>query len=167
MWSTVLGEYRDRIVHIALTKAEGGLNLTVPLELLTNLSQYGSEAGQRRIDHFVEGEDSGQPTTMTWSNQRWIRYRSTVSLLDTFLVDFSRAMDSPEPGDPSYTELIARAAAQQAPCYPLGSAQKATIMGKPEDILALGRRLSDQVMKSDCPRRSPNSLSAHRFDRLS
>jgi predicted acylesterase/phospholipase RssA len=154
----VVPGYRDRIVHIALTKDEGGLNLTMPLETLTNLSQYGRDAGQRLIDHFIKGEDCGHPTTMTWSNQRWIRYRSTLSLLETFLADFAHGMDNPEPGDPSYSELIARAVAQHAPSYPLDSAQKAIIEIETEDLIVLGRRLSGRVMKPDSPRPEPELL---------
>jgi predicted acylesterase/phospholipase RssA len=94
--------YRDRIVHIALDKNEGGLNLSMPPDILASLNGYGCEAGQHLIDHFIHGTDNGESTPMTWNNQRWIRYRSTMALLETFLAKFAYSMNNPEPGDAPY-----------------------------------------------------------------
>ena len=36
---------------------------------------------------------------MTWNNQRWIRYRSTMALLEDFLEKFADTVKHPERGD--------------------------------------------------------------------
>jgi predicted acylesterase/phospholipase RssA len=104
----VVPGYRDRIVHIALSKEEGGLNLIMPPETLDSLNKSGCEAAQLLIDHFIHGTDDGQPTPMTWNNHRFIRYRSTMALIETFLAKFAYSINNPEPGDVFYSELIKR-----------------------------------------------------------
>ncbi len=100
--------YRDRIVHIALRKEEGGLNLIMPPDLVKTLNEYGEQAGDLLIEHFIHGTDHGEPTPMTWDNQRWVRYRSTMAQLETFLKDISFALHNPQPGDSNYYDLLLR-----------------------------------------------------------
>jgi predicted acylesterase/phospholipase RssA len=45
----ILPGYRERIAHIALTDAEGGLNLTMDAPLITNLNTLGDIAGDRML----------------------------------------------------------------------------------------------------------------------
>lgn len=100
--------YRDRIVQIRLSKQEGGLNLNMSEEDLENLRKYGHQAAEHLIDHFIRGEDGGKPTRMTWNNHRWIRYRSTMSLLEKFLDEFARGIQQTQAGDVPYWDLIQR-----------------------------------------------------------
>ena len=100
--------YRDRIVHVFLNKKEGGLNLNMPTDTVATLSGYGTKAAARLIDHFVNGTDSGKPTEMTWDNQRWIRYRSTSTVLQEFLIHYSTVLQNPEAGDSSILDMICR-----------------------------------------------------------
>ena len=39
---------------------------------------------------------------MTWDNHSWVRYRSTMALLETFLTEFAHSVEHPEPGDRSF-----------------------------------------------------------------
>ncbi len=100
--------YRDRIVHVFLNKQEGGLNLNMPAKIVTALSKYGDQAADHLTQHFIAGTDGGKPTPMTWDNHRWIRYHSTISLIDQFIVDFANSFEHPEPGDATIMSLIHR-----------------------------------------------------------
>ena len=116
--------YRDRVAHIALNSEEGGLNLNMPPEIQKALVEYGTEAGQRVIDHFIRGIDNGGPVRTTWDNHRWTRYRSTMGLLGHFLSDFSNAIKESERGDRTYIELIRRGVGEEPRSYPLNAQQR-------------------------------------------
>ena len=45
---------------------------------------------------------------MTWDNHRWIRYHSSVSLLEQFMGEFAETLEHPEPGDTTIMSLINR-----------------------------------------------------------
>jgi predicted acylesterase/phospholipase RssA len=103
--------YRDRIAHIEHTRAEGGLNLTMPPEVIDRLSARGECAGVRLRRRFAVPPE--EETPLTWDNQRWIRYRSFMGLIEETLVKLRTGYrehaddDSPmeelsrrEPGDP-------------------------------------------------------------------
>jgi len=100
--------YRDRIAHIYLDSKQGGLNLNMGMAAVHEIAGYGECAADRLADRFLRGTDKGEATGMTWDNQRWIRYRSTMSVLRGFLSRFAIAMKGPEPGDRGYEELIVR-----------------------------------------------------------
>lgn len=98
--------YRDRVVHVLLAADEGGLNLNMPAELISNLSTRGQIAGDKLKAAFFDPPTEGQ--VITWDNQRWVRYRSTMWLLEEFLSSLCNALANPEPGDRSYQDLIGR-----------------------------------------------------------
>jgi predicted acylesterase/phospholipase RssA len=99
--------YRDRVVHIYLDgNKEGGLNLNMADDDVIALSGYGEKAAGKLMDHFLHGIDDGQPTPMTWNNHRWIRHRSTLGQLSEFARKFENSLTHPEPGDPTYVDLI-------------------------------------------------------------
>jgi predicted acylesterase/phospholipase RssA len=142
--------YRDRIVHIALSKTEGGLNLTMPSKVLSSLNEYGVEAAERLIDHFINGTDQDKPTEMTWNNQRWIRYRSTMALLETFLAKFAYTINNPEPGDQSYTALI-----RNNPSYHLDPAQTLAAEMETQSLVDLEPQMSLGILDNGSPRPEP------------
>ena len=155
--------YRDRIVHISLSKTEGGLNLTMPPDVLDNLNEYGQEAGQRLIDHFINGTDpnvngadpSDHTTEMTWNNQRWIRYRSTMALLEDFLEKFADTINHPEPGDLSYLELITN-----SPSYHFNPDRKLAAEKKTQSLIGLSPEMS---LGEGSPTPSQSSSFARHF----
>jgi hypothetical protein len=143
--------YRDRIVHIALSKKEGGLNLSMPPDVLTSLNEYGEKAAERLIDHFINGTDQGKPTEMTWDNQRWIRYRSTMSEIEKFLAAFAASVVSPETGDTPYSALV-----DDPPSYPLGSSQHSTALDETRRLTDLGNAMSKPPLNEGTPRPEPD-----------
>jgi hypothetical protein len=152
---TFVPGFRDRIVHVYLDPREGGLNLNMPPEVVTALSDYGRQAAQKLIEHFVEGKEDGETTPMTWDNHRWIRYRSTMALLETFLTDFSQSIDHPEPGDRTYADLIQRHQDDPPDSYRLTLEQRAAAPELTDQVHELGDQMSDRVMEGGAPKPTP------------
>jgi predicted acylesterase/phospholipase RssA len=97
---------RDRIAHVNLEGAEGGLNLNMPKLTIESLSERGRIAAQELIQH-MEGKQTN--VDLTWSNHRWVRYRATMAALEHYLFEFEATYsDPPPPGELSYEDLIKR-----------------------------------------------------------
>jgi hypothetical protein len=106
--------YRDRVVHVYTTKQEGGLNFNMDGGVITALSERGRIAGERLLRRFT-GQDGSD---LSWDNHRWVRYRSTMSLIEELLSELASAYQNPMPGDKSYEELIRRKAGEPPASYP-------------------------------------------------
>jgi predicted acylesterase/phospholipase RssA len=79
--------FRDRIVHVRFAEGEGGLNLNMPKELITILTDRGKRAAQELIARFVDGKDAqGVRYELDWNNHRRIRLRLTLSALEELAV---------------------------------------------------------------------------------
>jgi predicted acylesterase/phospholipase RssA len=88
--------FRDRIGLINLTDQEGGLNLTMPKPLITKLTEYGREAGQRFVLRFGDPSKwSAKPEksdlAMNWENHQLIRLRLLLASVPEMLADLGRA----------------------------------------------------------------------------
>lgn len=148
--------YRDRIVHIALNSEEGGLNLIMPPATLASLNKYGCDAAELLIDHFIHGKDNGVPTAMTWDNQRWVRYRSTMTLLETFLSQFAYSMSNPEPGDIPYSELIKRELDEPPQTgYRFAPDQTPYAHNETGRLIEIGTQMAAADLKKGSPRPEP------------
>jgi hypothetical protein len=112
--------YRDRVVHIFQDADEGGLNLSMPEKIILKMGERGRFAGVKLRDRFT-GLD-GNP--LTWDNHRWIRYRSTLSLVEELLSDLQRAAQSPLSGDMPYDTMIARAKSDPPAGYQLNEPEQ-------------------------------------------
>jgi len=145
--------YRDRLVHVYLDKHEGGLNLNMEKKVVKTLGGYGIEAGEKLIDHFIHGMDDGEATPMTWDNQRWVRYRSTMGLLETFLADFAYSVEHPEAGDRTFFELIGREKEVPPAGYRFRDEQRLEAMDLTERLKELGK--PDGILQEGAPRPTP------------
>ena len=87
-WSdaTQLGApgFRDRVVHVRLTRDEGGLNLRMRPELIRRVAKRGKEAARVLIAHYAH-RDPPRGTVTGWRNHRWVRYRVALRLLEQSL----------------------------------------------------------------------------------
>ena len=146
---TFIPGYRDRIVHVSLDNEEGGLRLNMKRTMVTALSRYGEEAGQKLIDHFIDGVDNGAPTPMTWDNHRWVRYRSSIASLEVFMADFAASLET-------YQELIRRDPEVAPRSYPLHDDQRDYANKLRESLLGLGQQMSQSAMQSGAPKPQPN-----------
>jgi len=83
--------YRGRSVEVWMGEGEGGLNLDMPSELVTRLSQRGGYAGQRIAERF----DSADPRDrMGWDAHRWTRFRAGMRALVDELEDLNRSVNA-------------------------------------------------------------------------
>ncbi len=87
--------YRDRVVTVYHNDAEGGINLNMTDQLITGLSDRGRAAGAKLATGF------------DLANHRWVRYRSTMQLIETLLADYREGFEAQVPdGTPTFAEMI-------------------------------------------------------------
>jgi predicted acylesterase/phospholipase RssA len=131
--------YRDRIVHVHTAPDEGGMNLTMPPQVISALTRRGQAAGRALVERFAEapGTDAG----LSWDNHRWVRYRSALAALAEQLELFGRAWrDTPAEGR-SYRELVDRGEDAGPAGYRLTSdAQRALALSLTELLAEVGER---------------------------
>ena len=152
---TMVPGYRDRIAHIYLNPQQGGLNLNMPQSVVEDISVYGQLAAEKLADRFIREMDGGKPTPMTWDNQRWIRYRSTMEVVGDFLAKFAASMKNPERGDRSYMELIERENGADPSCYRLTDEQRHLAEDVTPSLADLGQELGDGDLAKGAPRPTP------------
>lgn len=103
----VMPGYRDRVVTVYQDKVEGGLNLSMPKEVVERLSLRGRFAAERLVAQF-DPEGGG------WPNHRWVRFRTATAALSDWLQAFERGYEA----DPTfYTGLLDGTA--KPPSYPI------------------------------------------------
>jgi predicted acylesterase/phospholipase RssA len=98
--------YRNRIVHISLNKNEGGLNLTMPPQLIDNLTKRGALAGRKLRDEF------------NWPQHVWARYRTTMCILERHLRALGRRYRHPFSEDGRIRQWLDGTATEPTPGYP-------------------------------------------------
>jgi hypothetical protein len=152
---TMVPGYRDRIAHIYLDKEQGGLNLNMPGDVVEEIGRYGGLAAEKLADRFLRGTDNGESTPMTWDNQRWVRYRSTMEVVKDFLSRFSASLKSPEPGDRSYAELIRRDPKAAPSSYPFAEAEREGAADITRELADLGQEMGDCDLSKNAPRPKP------------
>jgi predicted acylesterase/phospholipase RssA len=77
--------FRERVVRIKLATGEGGLNLTMPADKITELSERGAFAGGRLVTLFSGPPERAPEPTSHWNDSRFARYRVTMSLTERWL----------------------------------------------------------------------------------
>jgi hypothetical protein len=111
--------YRDRIVHVALAEDEGGLNLSMPKEVVEAVGERGNCAGALLAARFRPTPKGNEPLTdpktgedivLTWDNHRWIRFRSHMAALELALRRLTKTWtdSAAETRWRSYNDLLAR-----------------------------------------------------------
>lgn len=115
--------YRDRVAHVYHTHEEGGINLNMPACRITALTERGRIAGERLATRFSVAPPASEE--LTWDNHRWVRYRTSMALLQGLLHRFRRAWSEGDVpgaglsgvGDRSYEDLL-ELDPEDAPSYP-------------------------------------------------
>jgi predicted acylesterase/phospholipase RssA len=103
---THLPGYRDRVAHVSLDDTkEGGLNLNMPPDVISALSDRGRQAGQMLAERFTSPPSR---LDLSWDNHRWVRYRSLMQLLEEMLEEIDSSFSNTTPYEQSYAALIAR-----------------------------------------------------------
>lgn len=105
--------YRDRVAHVYHTKEEGGINLSMPACRIEALSERGRCAAELLVNRFRLPIPSA--AHLTWDNHRWVRYRTTIALLQEVVGRFERTWTTgstpgfplyPPPGERTYGSLL-------------------------------------------------------------
>jgi hypothetical protein len=129
----VMPGYRDRVVTIFHDKREGGLNLTMPEEVVTRLAKRGDAAAATLADRFA-GDAPGVEPAAGWANHRWVRFRTATSGLEEWLSAFSAAYgDSSGPSLP-YRALAGPDARAPRPSYGFSAAKRAVVNARAEAL---------------------------------
>jgi predicted acylesterase/phospholipase RssA len=113
--------YRDRVAAVRLKPGEGGLNLNMTPDRITDLAARGRAAADELAVHFNPGRSGDLPSGVktTWDNHRWVRLLSALSGMETLLEEFENAWQAPSPLTPSYQDLLdpKRTANSDLPSY--------------------------------------------------
>lgn len=72
--------FRDRIAHVWMGEDEGGMNLEMEAEKIERLAERGAAAATELAERFRPDPPEG--AELTWDNQKWIRYRAYMDLLE-------------------------------------------------------------------------------------
>ena len=108
----VMPGYRDRIAHIELAQAEGGLNLNMKPEVVKKLIARG-RAAAALLQHAFGPSGGSAPH---WLNHRWVRYRNFMALHERVLKSFHDEY-SQTSTQPTYPQLVARPQGADPPGY--------------------------------------------------
>ena len=123
--SLTMPGYRDRVVTVYQDGAEGGINLAMPPELVTALSQRGRFAAARLVDRFGPGGAG-------WPNHKWIRYRTSTAALSDWLAAFERGYTVQQP--PFYDALLDDP--DEQPSYRVSGEKLAAVRERTEGLRA-------------------------------
>lgn len=106
--------YRDRIAHVSMNEDEGGMNLSMPPETIEALTKRGRAAARRLRDAYTPPYPEG--TVVNWDNHRWVRFRSSLAVLEEMNSRFADGHEAPplRQDERTYAELLA-----DPPSYPL------------------------------------------------
>lgn len=120
--------YRDRVVNVALSDNEGGLNLRMKQDVIERIGKRGERAGELLAARFAPDPkpdpQSGKEIWLTWDNHRWVRFRSFMAALEE-LARRLRATwreTGAQGASSSFDALLNRAPESKPRSYPFGTA---------------------------------------------
>ena len=86
--------FRERVIHIKLAKGEGGLNLAMKSDKISELTERGLYAGSELVTLFSGPKPRPEPSER-WDDHRFARYRTTMALLERHLRTLKRGYEAP------------------------------------------------------------------------
>lgn len=108
--------YRDRVVHITLKPQEGGVNLNMPGDVIRDIADRGRRAGNMLVERFATGPK--WDVDGNWENHRWVRYRSTMHVVQELLEDLTGGFEYSQRDQASYEDLLRRPLEKAPLAYP-------------------------------------------------
>ena len=157
--------YRDRIVRVDLDPEEGGLNLRMPPDRILRIAGYGLQAGEalgawfdpRPAPPSAPGDaaagDMPSSGGWAWNNHRWVRFRSTLALLEKALGAFARGLPPP-PFTRPYDDMIHERSGPP-PSYPYPGRALEDAAGALAAALAAAPLEPPPGLSTDAPRPEP------------
>lgn len=147
--------YRDRVAHVNMSDDEGGMNLTMPEETITALTERGRAAAEKLRQAYTPPAAPDQE--ITWDNHRWVRLRSSLGVLEQmhgrFASGYAKAPENQD--ERTYKDLLDPG--KEPPSYNWDSnGQRSLAQSEVEAILAVAA-LSDaeNTVLSGAPRPTP------------
>ena len=137
--------YRDRIVVIKHSKAEGGMNLNMDPKVIEHFSERGRCAGEFLVNRFAHDPSANPGDELSWSNHRWLRFRSVMPLVEQLLIGIIRGYEwPPEPSEQRPYSAWIGGALKDVPSYPWDpAAQRDRAVELTERLLELVRNWGD------------------------
>jgi hypothetical protein len=134
-------DYRDRIVQISLNEDEGGLNLTMPKELLDKLSGRGKMAGTFLRDNF------------DFPSHMWARFRIMMCSFQRYLESLHESWTNTVPQDEEARKIIMN---QEEPQHYKGApAVRQLLKQRLEELLELSQQSQQDLCSDGSPRPEP------------
>jgi predicted acylesterase/phospholipase RssA len=124
--------YRDRLVHVSHRDDEGGMNLNMDDATIGRLAHRGKVAGQLLRQRFHDNGGAG------WSEHRWVRFRSTMSLTFPWLHQVVTSYAKSSPPDPLMRDVLMRPPAAPPESYELAPANQRRADAAMQALSALG-----------------------------
>ena len=132
----VMPGYRDRIVTVHHDESEGGMNLSMPPDVVRDLAERGRLGAVKLVDVFA-GERPGVVPARGWDNHRWIRFRTAASGLAGWLGAWNRSYRDASPGGTPYPDLAGPGADAELPSYRLTNAQRGSLNERTGQLTSL------------------------------
>jgi predicted acylesterase/phospholipase RssA len=132
----VLPGYRDRVVTIYHSGDEGGMNLSMPKEIVDALAARG-RAGAAKLVHQFAGDDPGGTPGFGFENHRWIRMRTSATGLGSWFGAWGTGYRTPVVGATDYAQLAGPGAAAPLPSYKPGAGARDRINDLVGELLTL------------------------------
>ena len=132
----VMPGYRDRIVTVHHDHSEGGMNLSMPPKVVTDLAERGRLGAVKLVNAFA-GDRPGQVPTWGWDNHRWIRFRAAMSGLAGWLDGFHGSYQDTTSGGTPYGDLAGPGADAPLPSYPLSGVKREALNERTGELVGL------------------------------
>lgn len=149
--------YRDRVAHVLLDEqTEGGLNLNMPERTIRDLGRRGQLAARELARRF-DPVSVPERMPLTWDNHRWVRFRSSMQLLEDLLHQVREQYRAPDPGGRTYEDLARRGTRERPGSYRWPN--KETRLAATEALEQLTEldllRAPERVFADEAPRPTP------------
>lgn len=152
----IMPGYRDRIVTVFHDHSEGGLNLNMPEQVVTDLAERGRLGAAKLVDAFA-GENPGVAPARGWTNHRWIRFRTSTAGLSGWLARFRDGYLNTTPGGTPYSGLAGAKATLPLPSHqPKSKGHRDSINQRTAELMALADSWKDDgSLSASAPRPRP------------
>jgi hypothetical protein len=136
--------HRDRIVHVALSEDEGGMNLDMGQEVLDRIAIKGTAAGEELVSKF------------DFNNHWWVRWRNVASGVERFTIELARGAGPPISSSYADAHASALTGAPAPPSYPFTGEQQRDAQARLATMIEQGELWADA--EPDLTRRAPRPL---------
>jgi predicted acylesterase/phospholipase RssA len=104
--------YRDRVVHIGLNAQEGGMNLDMEKTVIAEIAARGQKAGAAILSRYSPSpaNPADPDCVVDLANQKWIRFRSFMELLEEVSLSMEKAVAYSGFGEATYEYLLQESA---------------------------------------------------------